>query len=127
MKSDNPKNTNNEVWLISRKKMILEIAVIIVSAILYATSFPPLNWSFCAWFAIMPFYFVIAKKPPVKAFFWGLLWGYIWAVISFFWLREIEFFIPYGMALFLCLFPAFWAFIRPSFQKEYPYSCKYSS
>lgn len=111
-------NKNNEAWIVSRKKFILEIAVIIISAILYGCAFPPLNWSFCAWFAITPLYLVIAKKSPVKAFLWGLLWGYIWAVISFFWLREIEFFIPYAAAFLLGLFPACWALFLPFFRRN---------
>jgi len=102
-------NKNNEAWIVSRKKLLIEFAVIIISAVLYSTAFPPLNWSFSAWFAILPLYFVISRKTPLKALGFGMLWGYIWATISFFWLREIEFFIPYGMAFILGAYPAVWA------------------
>jgi len=115
----NKKNANkNEACLVNRKKIILEIAVMTISAVLYATSYPPFNWSFCAWFAIMPFFCIIAKKTPVKAFLWGYLWGYIWAAISFFWLREIEFFIPFAMAFIIGLYPAIWACFVPVFRRN---------
>ena len=108
--------TNNDAWIVSRKKLLLDIAVTVVSATLFATAFPPLNWYFMIWCALTPFYFVIRSKTPIKAFCYGILWGYVWAVISFYWLREIEPFIPFVMAFIMAMYPAVWAFFVPVFR-----------
>ena len=109
--------SNNEAFQVSRKKMLLDIAVTILSGVLFATSFPPLNWSFAAWLAIIPFYLIVYKKTATQAFLYGFLWGYVWLVIAFFWLREIEFFIPYAIPLLFAWFMAVWALFIPIFRR----------
>ena len=108
----------NEAWSVSRGKTVLDVSATILSGLLFALAFPPLNWSFCAWFAIIPLYLVIYKKTPKKALIYGFLWGYTWIVIAFFWLREIEFFIPYMIAFILAWFMAIWTLFIPLFRRS---------
>lgn len=108
----------NEAAKVSRKSRIIRIFVLIGSGLLYSTIFPPLNWSFLAWIALIPLFLIIRKQTMFNAWKFGLIWGYFWAVTSFFWLREIEFFIPYVMAFILGMFPACWAMLIPVFYRN---------
>ncbi|NOY75922.1 MAG: apolipoprotein N-acyltransferase [Kiritimatiellaeota bacterium] len=107
----------NEAWLVSRKKTLLELIVIITSALLYSAAFPPLNWSFTAWFALAPLFLVVRGLRPRQAFAYGFLWGYAHSVSAFFWLREIEPAIPFVLALILAAFPAIWCLLIPVFNR----------
>jgi apolipoprotein N-acyltransferase len=44
---------------------------------------------------------------------YGFLWGYIHAITAFFWLREIEFAIPFAIGFILALYPAAWSALAP--------------
>jgi len=105
--------SNNEAWSVSRKKILLDLTLTTISALLLATSFPPLNWSFATWCSFIPFYFVVKEKRPLKTFLYGYLWGYIWFFATFFWLREIEIIIPFLIALTFAVFMAVWALCIP--------------
>lgn len=105
---------------LSIKKKIIDYSLIVLSAILYSSAFPPLNWNFMAWFSVCPLFMLIRRQPPLVSFIRAYLWGYIWAIISFFWLREIEVFVPFLIALILAFFPALWASFA-SFAERYIY------
>ncbi|MBN1864056.1 MAG: apolipoprotein N-acyltransferase [Victivallales bacterium] len=105
----------NEAWVVSRRKKILRFIALACSGMLYSSIFPPLNFSHLAWVAVIPFFLIVRRRPARRAFADGMLWGYFWALTSFAWLREIESFIPFGMAFVLCLFPACWAGLVPVF------------
>jgi apolipoprotein N-acyltransferase len=109
--------SNNEAWLVSRKKVLFDFTITIISAIFFATSFPPLNWSFAAWCSIIPLYFIVLKKRPLKAFLYGSLWGYIWMLIAFSWLREIEIIIPFLIAMIFAGFMGVWTLFIPIFRR----------
>ncbi len=101
----------------SRKKLFLELPALVVSGLLYACAFPPLNLSFVAWIALIPLYFIVRGKRPLKSFLYGFVWGYAFSCATYFWLREIEFFIPYGMAAVLAIFPALWCLLLPALRR----------
>jgi apolipoprotein N-acyltransferase len=109
--------SNNEAWLVSRKKVFLDLLLTVISALLLATSFPPLNWSFAAWCSFIPFYFVVKDKRVWKSFLYGYLWGYVWFFAAFFWLREIEIIIPFLIALIFAVFMAVWSLCIPIFRR----------
>ncbi|MCK5844827.1 MAG: apolipoprotein N-acyltransferase, partial [Victivallales bacterium] len=115
--NDKTTRSGNEAWFVSRRKTVLEILVVLFSATLYSAAFPPLNWSFTAWFAIAPLFFAFRGLRPRRALLYGFLWGYIHSVIAFFWLREIEPAIPFVLALILAAFPAMWCFFIPVFDR----------
>ena len=108
----------NEAWSVSRKRTAVELLAVTVSALLASSAFPPFDFSFAVWFALVPLYMVLITKKPLKAMFIGYYWGYIWSTIVFNWLREIEPFIPYAISFIIALFPASWAFFVPLFKKS---------
>ncbi len=110
LKADRPGNLAFEISL---KRKILEILALVASGLFYATAFPPLNFSAVAWFALIPLFFLVRSKTPSKAFLYGFIWGYSFSCASYFWLREIEIFIPFVFSLILALFPASWALAVP--------------
>ena len=103
----------NQAWVVSRKKLLFELAVILASALLYSAAFPPLNWSFAAWIAIAPLFLVLQSVGTRRALAYGFLWGYIHSITAFFWLREIELAIPFVIGLILALYPAVWGALTP--------------
>jgi len=112
IKSSRPGNIAFEL---STKKKILDYILLFISALLYSSAFPPLNWSFMGWVSICPLFMLIQNKTIKSAFIYSYFWGYIWALTSFFWLREIEIFIPFLIALILAFFPALWGAFIPFF------------
>lgn len=103
----------NEAFSVSRKKAWLFRFLLVSSGFLFAAAYPPLNWHILGWIGLIPFYFLVKDRRPRQAWRYGFLWGYAWACAAFFWLREIEFFLPFLMAAVLALFPAFWAISIP--------------
>jgi len=108
----------NEAFLLSKKKTMIEVFSLVLSASLYAGAFPPLNYSFLAWLAFVPLLLVIYNKSLLKSAVYSYVWGCVWGGIAFYWLREIEYPLPFAMAAFLALFPAIWAFPIPFFYKN---------
>jgi apolipoprotein N-acyltransferase len=103
------KRAGNLAWLVSPKRTALRVSLLALSALLYSSAFPPLNWEFFGWIGLIPLFFLVKDRTPGKAWIDGFIWGYVWACTSFFFLREIEPFIPFAMAAIIALFPAFWA------------------
>ena len=99
----------NLAWLVSPRRSLLRLGLLVLSALLYSSAFAPLNWEFFGWVGIIPLFFLVKDRTPLRAWLDGFIWGYVWACTSFFFLREIEPFIPFAMAAIIALFPAFWA------------------
>jgi apolipoprotein N-acyltransferase len=110
--------SGNDAFCVSRKWKILNILILILSGCLYSTAFPPYNFSFIAWIAVVPLIIVIYKRTPLMAALSGAIWGYAWGVTSFYWLREIESPIPFAMGGILAAFHAVWALLVPIFYKS---------
>lgn len=103
----------NQAATISRSRRLTESALLFVSGMLTSTAFPSLNWSIIIWIGLVPLYLVCVGKTPARAWRGGFIWGYGFSVCAFFWFREIEFFLPYLVAVVLALFPACWAWALP--------------
>lgn len=112
------KRPGNEAHKISRKTGLIRILILALSGLIFASIFPPFNWSFLAWIALIPLFLTVREKPLFSAWRYGYIWGFFWAFFSFLWLREIEFFIPFLMACFIALFPACWAMLVPVFYQK---------
>ena len=115
----------NDAWCVSRRLGIIRFFILIFSGLIYASVFPPLNYSFLAWVAIIPFYVIISKSTSRQAWLYGAVWGYSYSLAAFFWLREIEVFIPFIMAFILAMYLAFWAMLIPVFRKSILDSMKF--
>ncbi len=107
----------NIAFELSRKRKIIDFSLLVVSALLYSAIFPPFNLDFYAWFSLIPLFFLVRGHNSSSAFFRGWIWGCVWAASSFFWLREIEFFIPFLLAPIMALFPAVWCAVIPLAEK----------
>jgi apolipoprotein N-acyltransferase len=112
-RDDDSAGAPNEAALISRPRKALRLAGIFLAGALFSMVFPPLDWTFLSWIGLVPLFLFVLWKRPGEAWLAGFVWGYGWSVTSFFWLREIEPFVPFLLALVLGLFPAFWAWAVP--------------
>lgn len=101
----------NEAYLVSKKTFFLKLSILFISGFIFSLAFPSYSFSVLGWIGIIPLYLAIKDVKLNRAFFFGLVWGYGWAIASFFWLRRIEPFIPYAIGLILALFPAIWAIL----------------
>jgi apolipoprotein N-acyltransferase len=62
------------------------LVLTLISAGLYAASFPPLSLSLLAWVALVPLFVAAAWVPPGPAALCGLLWGVVAAYGVSWWL-----------------------------------------
>ena len=84
------------------------IVAAVISGILLAIAFPPLNWSITAWVAMVPI--IIAPQPRRirERLLIGYLFGYIHFAISLFWLNEVGFGAGFLLSIWCALFPMLW-------------------
>ena len=89
----------NEAYRISLSNRLLTFALMIVSGLALSSAFPPLNWELLAFVSVAPL-IVQAIKNPVswRLFFYGYVWSMSWSFCAFFWLREINPAIPFGIS-----------------------------
>ncbi|HPN85181.1 MAG TPA: hypothetical protein PK821_07600, partial [Victivallales bacterium] len=107
----------NMAFKLSVLRKAIDLAILIISGILYSTIFPPLNFDFYAWFSLVPLFFLVRGRSYLEAFTRGLIWGYVSGLSSFIWLREIEVFVPFLVAIFLSFFPAVWCVAIPFIER----------
>ncbi len=66
------------------KLSLKHILLLLLSALLMELSFAPFNQCYFAFFALIPFFYVLQNTN--KAFLAGLIWGFIYSVFSINWL-----------------------------------------
>ncbi len=115
--NEKAQRAGNEVGRISWRRKLGRIALLFLSGALMSTAFPPLNLTLVAWIGLIPLFLLVMNKTIWQAWRGGFIWGYGFSVCAFFWLREIEWFIPFGLAFILALFPAFWAMALPAVRR----------
>ena len=92
-------------------------ALVVVSALLIAFSFPPFRLGFMAYFGFLPFFILLEKASPRSAFGWGYIWGIIFNAFSLYWLTTITWPGAVGATLFLSLYFALFAFVAAVFHQ----------
>ena len=107
----------NEAGRIRFSTRLIEVGVLLLSGLLMTASLPPLNWSFAAWIAIIPLYWIAHDKNPFRAWRAGWVWGLAWGFTSFYWLREINPAIPYMIGPVIALYTACWSAAVPLFRR----------
>jgi len=112
-KEEKSARSGNEAWRIRWTTRAIKFIILFSSGMLMSASVPPLNWSATAWIAIIPLFWICSEQSPKRAAISGFIWGYGWAFTGYFWLHEIESFIPFGSALIMAPFPAVWASLVP--------------
>ena len=101
---------HDEAWRMARSWRFLLFGSCGIGGLLYAAALPPLDWSFAAFFALLPvMVYVSIERRWYMHMLAGWLWGWCWAICSYFFLREIEWIVPWLMAPVMALFPTFWA------------------
>jgi apolipoprotein N-acyltransferase len=72
--------------MISRTaQYLIYLLLVFISAGMLALSFPSLDLSILAWFAVAPFFFVILRSKPWPAFWLAVFFGFIFYTGIFFW------------------------------------------
>ncbi|MFH0952744.1 MAG: apolipoprotein N-acyltransferase [Verrucomicrobiota bacterium] len=61
----------------------------VLSGLLLAASFPPLEWKNAAWVALVPLMMAVRHAPPARAMRLGLLAGTVFWGLSISWLRHV--------------------------------------
>jgi apolipoprotein N-acyltransferase len=64
-------------------------AAAVLSGVLLAAAFPPLECPECAWVALAPLILAARVLPPGRAFRWGWLGGTVFWLISIHWLHHV--------------------------------------
>lgn len=95
------------------KQTFFELLILIASGAGMELAYPPVSIDFFAWISVIPLLWVTLNKSAKRAFFYGLLWGYMWHLPGTFFLREINLFIPFVFAVVLGLFNAVFAMAVP--------------
>lgn len=106
--------SGGELSRISPKRTLLELLILILSGAGMTLAFAPVKLGIMAWVCVIPLIWLCAKRTKKRAFFYGLVWGYMWHVTGTFFLREIMFFIPFVFAVVLGLFNAVFAAFIPA-------------
>ena len=99
----------NQAWDISLARRILWLLLSFAGGTLYAAALPPLNWSFAVFFSLLPVLHCAAKFKWKFILASAWCWGVGWALFSYQFLREIEWFVPYLLAPVMALWPVLWA------------------
>jgi apolipoprotein N-acyltransferase len=69
--------------------MMVAFLLTVLSALLYALSFPPVSFFPLAWVALVPFFLSASRVRPVYAAGYGILWGILAAYGVGWWLPEM--------------------------------------
>ena len=109
--------SGNEAGKIRFSTRLIEVGVLLLSGMLMTASLPPLNWSYAAWIAIIPLYWIAHDKKPFRAWRAGWVWGLAWGFTSFYWLREINPVIPYLIGPVIALYTGCWSAAVPLFRR----------
>lgn len=117
IKEQKNSRSGNEAWRVRWTIRIVKFIILFSSGMLMTASAPPLNWSATAWIALIPLFWICSEQSPAKATLSGFSWGLGWAFTTFYFLRDIEPFVPYLVAPFMALYPTVWAALVPGLQR----------
>lgn len=98
----------------ARCLLIWRCLAALISGLLLSAAFPPLEWNFLVWFALIPI--LLIPQPPrwSERLLVGYLWGYVHASSSLLWLNEVGFAAGWLLSLYCALFPMAWYFLFSS-------------
>ena len=107
----------NQAWEISIARRIVWLTASFAGGALYAAALPPLNWSFAVFISLLPVLHCGNSFKWKFSLLSGWCWGLGWALFSYQFLREIEWFVPYALAPVMALWPAVWAALLPKLRE----------
>lgn len=68
-----------------KQKNLFKVFLILLSSVLYAITFPRVNFWFLAYFSLVPLFFAMEDVSVKSGFFSGLLFGTISGIFMFYW------------------------------------------
>lgn len=93
---------------IHRWQTPVSLAACAASGLLLSFAFPPLEWSWLAWVALVPMFVFGPRGPLRERSLGGLVFGLAHGLTLFYWLNEIGFFAGYLLGAVVGLVPALW-------------------
>ena len=104
-----------------RMERPLRLVACAASGLLLTAAFPPLEWSWTAWFALVPMLVFGLGSTGRDRLAGGAAFGLAHCLTLFSWLNEIGFFAGFLLGAVVALFPAAWyVFVRPVVVRESP-------
>ena len=107
----------NQAWEISISRRIVWLIASFAGGTLYAAALPPLNWSFAVFVSLLPVLHCGNCFKWKFSLLSGWCWGLGWALFSYRFLREIEWFVPFALAPVMAIWPAVWAALLPKLRE----------
>jgi apolipoprotein N-acyltransferase len=89
----------NEAFRVGWKYRMLRLGIVLAGGVAYAAALPPLNLSVLGMFALVPLLCYACQENWKHAVLGGFVWCMGWAIPAYWFLREIEFFVPFGVAV----------------------------
>lgn len=102
-------NEHADTTKCSRLWRLVEWIILFICGGLFTCAFPPFNFWIVGFFGVVPLVLYTVKAPPIRAMFNGYVWGFGWAISSFYWFYEIAIPFPFVAAVILAIFPAVWS------------------
>ena len=88
----------NEAFRIGWRNRMLRLGIVLAGGAAYAAALPPLNLSILGMFTLVPLLCYACQENWKHAMLGGFVWCMGWAIPAYWFLREIEFFVPFGVA-----------------------------
>jgi apolipoprotein N-acyltransferase len=94
--------------LVGWRPTLVGAAGAVASGALLTSAFPPLEWDWAAWLALVPLLLAPVPATPRRRALAGLLFGLLHCVTNLFWLNEVGFGAGVLLAAYCALYPAAW-------------------
>ncbi len=91
-----------------RCMFIWRMAAALLSGLLLSGAFPPLEWDWLIWLALIPMLLIPQPRGWGERLLVGYFWGYVHCASSLLWLNEVGFAAGWLLALYCALFPMAW-------------------
>ena len=111
--ANEPLSTN--LTPLARGSFLWRAIAALASGLMLSCSFPPLNWSIMAWFALVPIMLVPTPRRKIERLAVGFILGYAHFATALHWLNEVGFYAGYLLAVYCAFFPMLWYFIISTF------------
>ena len=91
----------------------------LLSSVLLWFSFPKFNLEYLAWFSFVPLFFAIEGKTKREAFWSSYLSGFIFFILTIYWLVHVTFVGLIILSLYLSFYFAFFGYFFVGFKKRF--------
>jgi len=104
--SNSPAST--DMTRLAHNSFLWRAIAALASGLMLSCSFPPINCSIMAWFALVPIMLVPTPRRIFERFAIGFIFGYAHFATVLHWLNEVGFGAGYLLAIYCALFPMAW-------------------